>query len=87
MMVDLTLTLPDRAIEFIQEQVASGRYSSASEFITELIENSQPVIASDRLAELVREGMESGPGVEVTDEYWDGLSEKVRSEAERRRTA
>jgi antitoxin ParD1/3/4 len=86
-MVELTLNLPDEAAKVIQEQVASGRYASAGEFITELIENAQPIIINDRIAELIREGMESGEGVEVTDEYWEGLSERVRKEAERRRSA
>lgn len=76
-MVDLTVTLPDVAINFIQEQVNAGHYASASEYITELIENARPVIASDSVAQLIQEGMESGPGVEVTEAYWEGLSERV----------
>jgi antitoxin ParD1/3/4 len=86
-MVELTLNLPEEAVKFIQEQVASGKYPSAGEFITELIESAQPIVVSDRTAELILEGMESGEGVEVTDEYWDNLSERVRKEAERRRSA
>jgi antitoxin ParD1/3/4 len=86
-MVELQVTLPDWAGEYIQEQVAAGRYGSADELLVDLIDQARVVVMDDRMAELVREGMESGEGVEVTDEWWESLSAKVRAEAERRRTA
>jgi len=86
-MVELQVKLPDWAGEYIQEQVAAGRYGSADEMLVDLIDQARVVVVDDRMAELIREGMESGEGVEVTDEWWESLSTKVRAEAERRRTA
>ncbi len=86
-MIELQVTLPDWAGEYIQEQVTLGRYGSADEMLIELIDQARAVVCDDHLAELIREGMESGDGVEVTDQWWEGLSERVRIEAERRRTA
>lgn len=37
-----------------------------------------------RLAELIREGLESGDGVEATDEGWDRLISEFRERAARR---
>ena len=86
-MIELKVTLPDWAGEYIQEQVAAGRYASADDMLAELIDNARVVVADDRMAKLIREGMESGDGVEVTDEWWQALSAKVQAEAERRRSA
>ena len=79
-MIELKVTLPDWAGEYIQEQVAAGRYASADDMLAELIDNARVVVADDRMAKLIREGMESGDGVEVTDEWWQALSAKVQAE-------
>jgi antitoxin ParD1/3/4 len=86
-MVELQVTLPDWAGKFIQEQVAAGRYRSADELVTELIDRARIFVADDRLAELIREGMDSGDGVEITDEWWEHRTAELRAEAERRRSA
>ena len=86
-MVELQVTLPDWAGEYIQEQVAAGRYGSADELLVELIDQARVVVADDRLAELIQEGMDSGEGVEVTDEWWERRSAELQAEAERRRSA
>jgi antitoxin ParD1/3/4 len=86
-MVELKVTLPDWAGEYIQEQIDAGRYASAEAMLAQLLDEARVVVVDDRMAELIREGMESGDGVEATDEWWEALSAKVRAEAERRRSA
>jgi Arc/MetJ-type ribon-helix-helix transcriptional regulator len=86
-MIELQVTLPDWAGEYIREQVAAGRYVSADELLAELIDQARVLVADDRLAELIREGMESGEGAEVTDEWWERRSIELQAEAERRRSA
>ena len=79
-MVQFQISLPESAGEFIQQQVAAGRYRSADEFVTQLVEQARALAVDEPLSELIREGMESGEGVEVTDEWWDQLEEKARVE-------
>jgi antitoxin ParD1/3/4 len=79
-MIELQVTLPDWAGEFIQEQVAAGRYGSADELFAELIDQARELVADDHLAALIREGLDSGEGVEVTDEWWERRSAELRAE-------
>ncbi|MDX1948219.1 MAG: hypothetical protein SFU86_22705 [Pirellulaceae bacterium] len=85
-MVQIQLTLSEDASQFIHEQVSSGRYQSPSAFVADLVEQARIGIPSDRLAQLVREGLESGEGVEITDEWFERRREEVQAELERRRT-
>jgi putative addiction module CopG family antidote len=86
-MTQLQISLPDTANRFLEEQVATGRYRSASDCVLALVEKARIQAAQEKLAELIREGMESGEGVEVTDAYWERFDEKLKAELARRRTA
>jgi antitoxin ParD1/3/4 len=87
-MTQLQISLSESANQFVEEQVATGRYPSASEYLADLVEKAREKAAAQHtLAELVREGMESGEGEEVTDEWWQRFDEKLRKELERRRSA
>jgi antitoxin ParD1/3/4 len=85
-MVQIQISLPEAASDFIQQQIAAGRYRSADEFVGELVDQARAMAADDRVAELIREGMESGDGEEVNDEWWDRIDAKVREEIQRRQS-
>ena len=55
--------------------------------VNKTLEEAQVAAATKRLAELIREGLESGEPVEVNDAYWKGLQERIENEVERRRSA
>ncbi|MEX2175059.1 MAG: hypothetical protein WD872_11900 [Pirellulaceae bacterium] len=82
-MVELQVKLPDWAGEYIQQQVAAGRFSSTDEMLADLVDQARIQAAKKRLAELIQEGLDSGEGVEVNDAYWEQLDERVRAELER----
>jgi len=86
-MVQRQITLTDDANQFVQEQLATGRFTSVDEVVSKFLEEAKIRAANEKLGELIREGIESGPGVEVTDEWWEQVRTKVRAEAERRRSA
>ena len=86
-MVEFRVSLPIRAVDYIREQVASGRNATVDELLTDLIDKHRNVAASDRLAELILEGEKSGEGVEMTDEWWERRTAELRAEAERRHAA
>ena len=86
-MVELKVSLPDWAGEYLHEQVQSGNYDSADALVTELIDQARAMAEDDRLADLIREAVESGDGEEVTDEWWADVRAKVREELQRRQSA
>ena len=51
--------MPDGLKEFVEGQVANGRYSSVSEYIRELIRDDEKRKAQERLEALLMEGLES----------------------------
>jgi putative addiction module CopG family antidote len=86
-MVQRQFSLSDQADQFIQEQLASGHFATPDEVVSKALEVAQVAAAKSKLAELVREGLESGEGEEFTDEWFDSLMDQARGEFERRRSA
>ena len=76
-MTDICISLPDELRQFVQSQVASGRYEDENEYIRALIARARR--RHSRLESLLIEGLESGEPTEVTAETWDDLRKQVRS--------
>jgi antitoxin ParD1/3/4 len=69
-MTTMNVSLPDSLKRFVDQCVESGGYGSSSEYVRELIRQDQMRRAEWRLVELLREGLESGPAVEVDGGFW-----------------
>jgi len=69
-MTTLNISLPEAMRVFIDEELARGEYSTASEYIRQLIREDQKRVAQDSLERLLLEGLESGEPVEISDEWW-----------------
>lgn len=69
-MTTLNISLPDSMRTFVSEQIAKGGYSTASEYVRQLIREAQEREAQKRLESLLLEALESGKFEEVTDEWW-----------------
>ncbi len=69
----MNIALPDAMKQFVREQVESGGYSTASEYVRELIRADQRAKARQRLDALLLEGLESGPATPITKQDWDDL--------------
>ena len=67
-MTTLNISLPDSMRTFIDEQIAQGGYSTASEYIRDLIRQAQKQAAQEKLDSMLIEGLASGKSIEVTDE-------------------
>jgi antitoxin ParD1/3/4 len=65
---DILLTADNS--QFVQEQLAAGIFPSPSDVVNDALRPARIREAKNKLAELIREGENSGPGIEVTDEYW-----------------
>lgn len=81
-MQTMNISLPDPLKEFVDRQVAQGRYSSASEYVRELIRADEKRKAEEALEAALLEGLE-GPESLLTPEDWSA----IRAEAMSRLTA
>ena len=76
-MQSMNISLPEPLKEFVDGQIASGRYSSASEYVRELIRADQKRKAEDRIDALLLEGLDSGEPIPVTKNYWEEKKRKL----------
>ena len=67
----LNISLPPSLAGYVQEQVAAGSFRSPDEFVASLISEDRNRKAIEELESLIQEGLDSGPPIEVTDEYWE----------------
>jgi antitoxin ParD1/3/4 len=84
-MQSMNISLPEPLKQFVELQVASGRYSSASEYVRELIREDERRRAEDRLEFLLLQGLES-PASEWTQEDVDHIKSAVRARLAAKRT-
>ena len=70
-MIGATFAFSESAQAFIDEQVASGRFGSANEFVENLVEQARKHAARKELEGALLAGLNSGPGIPVTPEYWE----------------
>jgi antitoxin ParD1/3/4 len=75
-MQTMNISLPDPLKDFVDAQIKSGRYSSVSEYVRELIRSDEKRKAEDRLEAMLLEGMAS-PETELTSRDF----EEIRKEA------
>ena len=74
----MTISLPDPMREFVESEVLSGNYGSASELFREMVRERQKRIAQEKLETLLLEGLESGQTIEVTPEYLNQRRQALR---------
>ena len=75
-MQTMNVSLPDSMKDFVEHQIAQGRYGSASEYIRELIREDEKRKAQERLELLLLEGL-AGEATEMSREDWS----EIRNEA------
>jgi len=85
-MTTLNISLPEPMRAYVAQQVAQGGYSTASEYIRQLVRQDQKRAARERLEFLLMEGVESGPPIEVTDQYWTEKRAKLLKVAREQET-
>ena len=59
----MNISLPEPLKQFVELQIASGRYSSVSEYVRELIRADERRRAEERLEALLLQGLESPASV------------------------
>ena len=81
-MSTMNISLPPKLREFVEQQVESGRYSTASEYVRELIRNDDKRQAQQKLEEMLLEGVRSGEPIPVDDHYWAEKRRRLLDKAE-----
>jgi antitoxin ParD1/3/4 len=62
----MSFALPDTLRNYIEQRVRSGPYGNTSEYLRELVRRDQEEQAKRRLRDLIEDGLQSGPGRELT---------------------
>jgi antitoxin ParD1/3/4 len=70
--------------EFVDHQIAEGRYSSVSEYIRDLIRDDEKRKAEERLEALLLEGLE-GEESELTRQDFDAIRQEAMAQLKRRK--
>lgn len=77
LMATMNVSLPDTLREFVDEQVASGRYGTSSEYIRELIRREQD---RAKLRSALLEGASSPVEGAADAAFFDALRRRARRE-------
>lgn len=72
----MNISLPHRLKAWIEGQVAEGRYSSASEYVRDLIRADEKAKAQANLEALLLEGLD-GEETEWTEADWRALERRA----------
>ena len=77
-MATMNISLPDQLRAFVEDQVATGRFANASDYVRDLIRDDQErAKGMAELQELIREGLESG----VSDKSIEQIFAEARASA------
>jgi putative addiction module CopG family antidote len=64
-LTDISLTADND--EFVNQQLAAGNFPTPSDVVNDALRQARIREAKRKLADLLLEGLNSGPGIEVTD--------------------
>ena len=83
-MATMNVSLPDKMKQWVEEQVQTGRYGNASDYVRDLVRRDQErAEARDEFERLVEEGIASGVSDLTLDEIFAEARRKALTEAKR----
>ena len=83
-MQSMNISLPDPLKQFVDGQIAQGRYSSASEYVRELIRADEKRKAEEQLEAKLLEGLNSAES-ELTPADLGAIRSEARAKVEARK--
>ena len=84
-MQTMNISLPDPLKQYVEEQVNTGGYSSASEYVRELVRADQKRRDTDRLEQLLINSLNSGEAIEITPKMLNDVRRRLRTRAKARK--
>ena len=85
-MESMNISLPDPLKQFVDRQISTGRYSSASEYVRELIRNDERRKAEEQLEAKLLEGL-SSVETKLTATEWRAIRKDALAKVEARKLA
>ena len=85
-MQTMNISLPDQLKEFVDDQVGSGRFSSVSEYVRDLIRDDEKRKAQEKLEALLMEGIQSSDATEMRRQDWDDIRREAAKQFEARKS-
>jgi len=83
------ITLQEPLQQFVQNRVAELGLDHSDQYFEQLLEEERRKKIDEYYMEKVREGLESGPPIRVTEEnrnaFWNGIKEEIRQRHDNRR--
>ena len=83
-MQSMNISLPDPLKQFVEGQISTGRYSSASEYVRELIRADEKQKAADQLEALLLDGLNSTES-ELTPANWSAIRKEALAQVKKAR--
>lgn len=83
-MQSMNISLPDPLRQFVDSQISTGRYSSASEYVRELIRADEKRKAEEKLEAKLLEGL-SNAETELTPADWRAIRREALAKIEARK--
>jgi antitoxin ParD1/3/4 len=85
-MQTMNISLPDQLKDFVDEQIGSGRYSSVSEYVRDLIRDDEKRKTQEKLEALLMEGLQSGKPTGMTRQDWEDVRRQAVKQFEARKS-
>ena len=86
-MQTMNISLPDPMKQYVEEQVNRGSYSSASEYVRELVRADQKRQGKDAFELRLVKSINSGESIAITPEMLDDARRRLRTRAKSRTSA
>jgi antitoxin ParD1/3/4 len=86
-MPTMNISLPDPMKQYVEEQVSAGAYSSASEYMRELVRADQKRRAKEQLEQTMLDSFNSGDPIEVAPEWWAEFRNEPRQRSAGKKVA
>ena len=83
-MESMNISLPEPLKQFVDGQISNGRYSSASEYVRELIRADEKRKAEEQLEGLLLEGLQ-GEAKALTSDDWQAIRKEAAARAQKAR--
>lgn len=83
-MQSMNISLPEPLKQFVDGQIAEGRYSSVSEYMRELIRADEKRKAEDRLEAMLLEGLNSTE-IKLSPADWDDIRKEALAKVKARK--
>lgn len=83
-MQSMNISLPEPLKQFVDGQISNGRYSSASEYVRELIRNDEKQKAAEQLEAKLLEGIGSRESALTADD-WSAIRKDALAKVQARK--